>query len=835
MLKSWFLLAVVSVALVACSKADQDPQVFVPRERGPNGEDYQAARLQACDASKVDLHDHILTQANFRAVFACANYDKKFEDLRPLFESEHTPKIVDILGSLTKSDNTQGIGDTLGQWLKDGSDGTSRIDRLLPVLVKVIRNQSFQDFLPVLSHILQAGQGVWNELLPGLADVVYNDEFPRNLDDVVEITKAFSEDAKDAKGDKDYATGIKDFARFLQTDVDGEKASLRFLELAQQIKDIQPDGTSIYQFAEHMLEFGAVDQYFLNSGFVRGEKMDTRLNDSPDDAAVACEGLNDSPEQRAECANRRLFLRGPNGEDAPLLQLAKLVVEMEKDHRELLPALATWFSANGARVSNSLSGYVLRFQLVKSLSMMNVGNYVQQYASRNHMDPDAAVTGDQLADLLQKAFTAPDFAAWLNTVLPNVNQASFGERNAGLLANSSIAADIASLYSAKEIPALAKVVLPDGTTSPLKKAVLKFYNKHRTEGFLVDFRGKKRSIEKHLGDIWIAVSGKVLGEDVVLNWAISLAQTFVTQLAGEFRDKGQPISEWYYNAPYSNPATTEMLVFEVKDLGLLAKFYEHQAWLRGDFANEVYGDNESDKRAFQMLIDQVPNIILYVRSGMSRSGSDLTRALAVDTNGYLVKTYVNLIVKVTESTDWLKKGIRLIEAYQATPSYKRHFKAAMSDDIGERRSYKEAQEAADRILRSLTKPQERDNYATSTLGRLIVPLSTVVSDARRAETNQFLQTAAKELLDTPDQKINDFFNKLKDSKIDGSPGERYETYKSIADVMKNKDCPELVRHLAGLFQEDAVRPALKFLADSYEDGRLTRLLLLVRRVLGFGR
>ncbi|GHS89806.1 hypothetical protein FACS189487_10730 [Campylobacterota bacterium] len=526
-------------------------------------------------------------------------------------------------------------------------------------------------------------------------------------------------------------------------------------------------------------------------------------------------------------------MRPSDGGEAPLTQLAGLVVELERDHPDMLPALAAWFAANGPRVSNALNGYVVRAQVVTNLSRLNVGTYLQAWAVKNNIDTGADVDAAKLADFLQKAFVSPDYNPWVASMLPAVNRAAFGEKNAGFLANSTLAADIAALYAAPEISAFASAVIPDGQTQPLATAIKKYSNKHRTDALQVTYGGKKQSVEKHLGDFWVAAVKKNLGEPVVLNYVISLLQTLATQMANDFRDKNQPIAEWYFNSPYGSPATTEMLVgYAIKELDLLSKYYKHKDWLMNGFTNEVF-QNEDDKRAFRLLLDQVPNIVTYVRSGMARSGGDLTRAMAKDTNGYLVKSYVGLIVKATE-TGWVRKGVRLLEAYHATPDYKRHFRAPMSDDIDDRADYKQGVEAMERILRSLITPAVHNDYSTTTLSRVLVPLGSIVGDGRRAETERFLLTSADEVLKLSDQQINDFFKTLHTAKPPGEASDRRASYKSVADMMRNPHCPEVVDHVAGLFRDNAVKPALDFLARNIDDGTLGKLLVFIRRVLKLG-
>ncbi len=834
MLTRWIALSLLAVSLQACSKADSGPQVFLPRIISADGQDLDALRLKHCgNGSHIDLRDNILTPENFRNVFRCANYDSSLTPLEPLFNSAAFPELLSSINLVMKAGSTKELKDTLKDWLQEGPQGTSRVDRLLPFLASLIKNPSFQDFLPVFDGILQAGREIWNDLLPGLADVVYTDLFPDNVENAFVIFSTMTgSDPASKEEDKDYATPVKDFARFLKSDVDGKSASLRVLELAKEVETIQPDGSSLYQFAEHMLEKGTISAYFLDSGTVRGEVVDPKLNESPDPENEACENLNDTPEQRQQCAHEKMFRRGKDGSEAPIVQLAELITELQKDHQELIPSLANWFSGNGPRVVAGLQGYVIRAQVVMNLARLNAGNYLQTYALKQGLDIKAPVTSDQLADLIARGFADPGYLAFLDKMVPQVNRDAFGERNAHILTGTSISKDIATLYTSPELALFAKEVIPEDSMA-LDRALRIFGNKHRSDALLVDFQGSKQAIEKHLANIWWNVVSVSLGEDVVLEYVIKLAQTLANDMAGKFKEKNQPLAEWYFNSPYGNPASTEMLVgFAIKELDLLNKYKKHKAWLKNDFVTEAFQSDE-DKRAARLLIDQVPNIILYIRSGMSRSGGDLTRALARDKDGYLVKTYVNLIVKVTE-TGWLKKGVRLIEAWQNRAGKLQRAKAfTVSDEIPDRRKYKMGVEAAERIVRSLIQPQREGDYSTSTLSRLVTPLSSIVGDSRRGESERFLITSANQLLGLSDKEINDFMKDLNKAKPPGTVSERRETFRAAADLLRDRNFPAVVKSLTTLFQDKAVQPALNFLQEKIDDGSLPRVLLMIRRVLGF--
>jgi len=113
-----------------------------------------------------------------------------------------------------------------------------------------------------------------------------------------------------------------------------------------------------------------------------------------------------------------------------------------------------------------------------------------------------------------------------------------------------------------------------------------------------------------------------------------------------------------------------------------------------------------------------------------------------------VRSYVNLIVKATQS-GFVARGVNLLDKLNdvtggTTP------RAPMSDDIDQRRDYKMAVEAIDRILRSLSEPERREDYSTTTLSRLLVPLSAIVSSDRRGDTERFLLTSADQIISTFD-------------------------------------------------------------------------------------
>jgi hypothetical protein len=58
------------------------------------------------------------------------------------------------------------------------------------------------------------------------------------------------------------------------------------------------------------------------------------------------------------------------------------------------------------------------------------------------------------------------------------------------------------------------------------------------------------------------------------------------------------------------------------------------------------------------------------------------------------------------------------------------------------------------------------------------------------------------------------------------------TMQTIAELMEKQAFADIFIQLDTLFKEDAVKPALDFLAEKVDDGSLHKILLFVRRILG---
>lgn len=820
------ILLLITMLLVGCGSGTKEPEIFLPRVLGPEGADLDSLRSLYCRGASVDL-DNILTPENFRSIFNCANYDKSLEDLKPLFTSEEFPAFLKNMNLILKSDNTQNLKESLRPWFEEGPQGASRLDRLLPALAKVIKNPSFQEGLPIIDQLLEAGENVWRELLPGLADLVYQERFPDNFEDVSLLFQELNPEASD---EKDYSVSIKKWANFIKSEYEGKSVALRVLELGDRIKNIELRGTSIQEYLDHMNEKGVFVSIYLDNGAVRGEVLDPKLNADPEEDEIR-EGLTLTPEQRRERAYRKLFARGKNGEDAPIVQLAGMVEEFHRDHPEFLSSLATWLSANGPRLSEGLSEYVVRGQVQASLSRLSINAFLSSFAREVGKSPQGQISASDFGVFLRSAFTSSSFTAWVERTQNNLNQELFGPRNGELLRGAALSEQTAALYNLPALAEFGESLIPRNETLALNQAIRAFSSGHRDEKLKLNFNGVIQGIQSHLVDLWWQAAKSTMGESVVIDWAMKLAQAAFLESAAAFPDKKVSLSEWYFSSPYGNPGTTEMIAgYAFKELDLFPRYLKNRVWLKEEFANEVFA-SEDDKRAFRLLVDQVPNIWLYLRSGMSRSGNDLMRALTSKDRGYLVRGYVDLLASA-QRTGWIRDAVLLIEAYH------RNFEPVgerppVSDGLEERRQISKGADALKRVMRSLFEAEEKGNYSTATLGRVLLPVSSLVSEQRRRGTERFLVASADEIIQIPDHDLNEFLRDLMAEKDEASRLKRRETIQAVAELLREPVFPDVIRQLSLLFREDAVKPALDFLARKIEDGSLQSVLLFIRRILGF--
>jgi hypothetical protein len=828
----WLAAASLGLVLCACgAKESADPQIFLPEVLSPEGTDLEARRAKYCNGLQVHLEgEKVLTPENFRAVFQCANYDDSLKELEPLLTSEQFPEFIKNMNLILGSSHTRSLRETLEDWLGADAEGRSRVDRLLPILHGIIKNSSFREGLPLLHAVLEAGNGVWDSLFPELARLVYDERFPDTWEDISLLHRDWSGDHTAASEEEtDYARSAKGWARFLQSNLDGKTVSERGLELAHRLSRFELKGTNLKEYLRRLNNDGVFVRLFFETGARRGEKIDPKLNAYPDEEERRS-GKELSPEERQALAYARLFRRGPKGEDAPIVQLAGLVHEMHREHPDFLPAMGRWVLMNGHRIKEGITEYALRTELVEGFSRLNLKNYLSDHAYDAGLDEEAPITPGRFTAFVEEALAAPAFEPWLASSVRAVSVNVLGARIGAELAQGSLSAEVAKIYRNRDLAKFGKEVFQGSPELSLSSAITRFSIRHRAEAKLA-WRGGAQSVESILVDLWWEAAREALGENFVLDYGVRLLQTLVSQFTNDFAKKELSLSEWYFASPYGNPSTTESMAgYAVKELSLLDKYYANRDYLRGTLAAEIFPE-ESDRRAFRMLVDQVPNLWLYIKSGMSRSGNDLTRALNIGDQRLLL-TYVDLLAASYE-TGLIREGARLIEAYHRFFPPKVEYRPVAYDPDGQ---YKDslAKIALTRLGHALYEPAERGNPESSTMGRLLVPLRDLVSAKRRADTEKFLQTAAGEILNTPDEKLNKFFREYFADPEKGHDAtlRRREARRGVAELLHDGKFPAVVKQLRQFFEEDAVSPALDFLARKIDDGSLAQALVFLRRILG---
>lgn len=831
-MKSWrkglIGASLVWLALVGCGSETAPPPLFLPKVLGPDGVDLDSRRSRLCHGTAVHLDDSFLTPENFGAIFDCANYDSSLEEVRPLLRSPLFPDFLRSMNLVLGADSTSNLRETLRGWLEEDSPGgTSRLDRLLPIAARVIKNPAFQAGLPVLDALLQQGGTVWASLLPSLGDIVYQDRFPDTWRDLVELFGATTS-ANPTEGEPaDRAGKLKAWARFLGEKVDEETVAARTLALLHGLEKVRPAEGSLLEYFDHLNEKGVLEAIYLDNGRIRGETLDPKLNADPDEDELR-DGTPRTPTEREEFAYRKLFARPASGE-APILQLAGIVAEFQKPHPDFLPALSRWFSANGARVTEGVSEYALRARVVEGLASLKTDTALLDFAKKSGRDAQAPVDRAAFSAFLTEALNTPAFSAWLGGKVHALNEEQLGVKNAAHLEASPLAAQVASLYANPALAAAGAAVVPEGGTLALTAAIRRFGNLQR--GYELEVGGARATLENHLLDEWWSAVSAHVGEGIALDYVVKLAQSLVTEFTDDFSARNVTLAEWYFASPYGNPASTETLAgYAVKEFDALGKLRKHGAYLKGAFADEVFA-NEEDKAAFRLLVDQAPNLWIYLKSGMARSGNDLTRALASRDRGYLTRGYVSILVTAFES-GWLRNAVRLVETYH------QHFAPTASEPPGEeladRRRLSKGADALKRIARMLAEPAREGDYSTSTVGRLLVPLAPLVAPEGRERTEAFMLTGAREILNAEDRVLNDFFREFS-LEAGGAVAtvDSRATLRSVSELLKDPNFPRAVDQVSHFFREDAVKPALDFFARKVDDGSLPRVLLLLRRVLGF--
>ena len=819
----------LGLAITACSPpAEEGPVVFLPKVQNPLGANAEELRSLLCSPDKIQFRDGLLTDENIRNIFQCANYDKSLDGLSGLILNKEFPQFLEHLNSVLGSEATGDLNKTLRDWLEAGADGKSKVDRLLPTLSSLIKNPVFQEALPLVHNILRDGENIWREILPSLADLVHTERFPHTFDDLSALFSSIGDPKKEKAENKNFAKRVKLWAKFLVAPIAEKTVIANILELGDELDNLKLPQTTLPEYLDQMNVKGVFVSFYLESGLYRGERMDPKLNADPDQEEQES-GVILTPEQRRQKAYRALFKGGAN---APIVQLAGIVEEFNKPHPNFLPSLGRWFSGNGERITNGLFDYIANILIRGAIPKVNIETYLTEAAEKKFGGTNGRIKPEDFEAFLNESFQSPNYDLWLSQSLFRANQEFFGRNNARFLERSMLKQKVLELYKLPALTDFAKTLFTGGRPLPLSSAIKRFSNLHRSDKLLIKWNEKEASLEAHMNDVWLASAKDSIGESVVINYGLKLVQTFFTEFANGFGDKNISISKWYYQSAYGDPSSTESIAgYLFKELSLLDIWSRNKDYLKNEFAVEVFADAD-DLRAFRYLVDQVPNIWLYIRSGMMRSGNDLTRILSERDTGYLIKNYVDLISTVT-ANGMLARGVPIYEAYLnlETQEGLTTVSEPVTDSIADRRRIAKGTDALRRVMNVLLEPETEGDY-NSTIGhKLLKPFVAMVKKERRQGTERFVHKVSEEIINTPDDTLNRFYREM--SAQDGkSKGTDAATLKTVADLLRHKDFPAVIGHLRKFFDDEAVRPALKFLSEKIDDGTLDKILLFIRRILG---
>lgn len=831
----------ILVFLGGCAKKEENPVIFLPKFHNPQVPDAEARRELFCAPARVSFRDKVLTDANIRAVFDCANYDYSIEPLRKLIFSGEFPRLRQSITDMVRSDSTKNLREILTPWFQENSEGKSRLDRFLPTLVDMIRSPAFREGLRVLERFLDAGKDTWAVLLPELSYIVYDERFPDTISDLQALFRAeakVSAPEAQAETDPDYTSArrLKVLAQVLSSKMRGRTVAEELVAIAGQVKDLELPGTTIAAYLDEANEKGVFVSLYQESSELRGEVIDERLNSDPDLDELE-QGLNLTPAERQERAMLKLL----GGERPPLVQLAELMARMNKQHPDFIPAVGRWVSANGDRVGLALHDYVAGAYVRAGIGQLDLEQFLLERFRASGKETTALVDGIQFSEFLKKELSSPEFALWAAEAVNRINTNEFGERNAQLFRTSGLEKRVIALYGIKELPEFGLTLVPANKTQAFNTVARKFGNWHRTERLLVKYGEKTQKLESHLIDIWTKEARDHLGESIVVKFAIKLVQTFLTDFANNF-DRKHPdtsLAQWYFDATYSNPGTTEFLASYIfKELNFLQTYEEKKEWMRTDLAKEIFPDAESDPvaaenlRSFQMLVDQIPNIWLYIKSGYARSSHNLNRALSEKDRGNLIKRYVDLLADATDK-GLVAKAVPIMHRWKELRGQNADlFKPEdNTDDLARRRRISRGADALKRVFSALLEPRVAGDYKTATLDKLLMPIKALVAETDQASTARFLLILAQEIEKTSDEKLQKFLEGFR-GKENESPSEKRERMEALAEILRKKQLPDVLKAVNGLLRDDAVAPSLEFLAAKYDSGSLNKMLLFVRRILG---
>jgi hypothetical protein len=879
--------ALFLLLLGACSKGQESVDVFMPRlDISP---EVASRRAALCTPDRLSLRSFdsnkgILDSQEFRNFFDCANADGKFRGLEAMVHSPASPRffsaLMDSVNSLASNSASLSIRDRIQPWFQESQQGgESRIDRILPIIADVIKNSVFRRAMPLISSVMQEGGGVWTTFLPQFARFVYDPRYPTLW---LDLRKLFNVRTA-APGTNHLAISTREFFAFLQkTNPDptgAEKTNAhQLLEILNELETIGPrEGgmLSLWEYAHNRDVFTTL--YQTASGGIRGEVSMPELNGGGAMGGASPEQVEQNRKQKFEA----LFVGGATG--SPILSLVGLVATFNEPRPTFLPAISQWFAkiSNQERIHTGLVEFVAKRMVEDILNNLRVSRYLNDYVRsvlRNQVmvsrlneatgeratvacerrGLDCAISGEEFGIFLAEAFAHPSFEEWITRVVNEENGTRFRDRNAELLArHGGLVRDIIAIYKSDWARAYAGRLV--GQRIALRTAITNFSSQHlATDGPVFSYTAvanepKQDSLYNHLISAWYRNLHAALGESIVIHEAFRVVALFFSEfIAAQERDPASPtLAQQLFRATYNDPSLMERVVYEARRSRFLDNLDERLRWLKNDLGPEIF-QNESDLNAFRSFVDQIPNILLYVESGMARSGNNLLRTLSERDRGYLIRSYVNLITQA-HAKGLIAKGVSVwknfmdflevrderlkagAEQYRATLSPR---ELALERER-EARRISDGVDALKRVGRALFRPRVEGDWNTSMAGEMLTALQPL-ANARKSETESWLLHLAERTVAGSDEDIDAVYrffspdgnNQRVDFESEADVALEAQFRKDVADLIRHPRFPEVLVDLDRLFSDDAVQPALDFLAERIDRGEITRLLELARKLMG---
>lgn len=896
-----FTLIWAGVGFSGCAKPSESVEVFLPKVEAKGGPSAEARKAFYCSPDKVNFtflekgQKKFLHTSQFRAFFDCMNYNGDYAGLQPLVHSPATPRFLEALmesmNALSGAEANQNIKERLKPWFQEHKNsGKSKIDHVLPAMAKVIKNVVFRKALPLLASVAERGVPVWRTLLPQLARFIYDPRYPNLWQDMRKLFLARTTTSKV----NHLAITTRQFFHFLKKenlDPEGVRKTnaLVLLEVLDELNDFGVPKRGLLSLWEDMHNKDVFTTLYQKAGgAIRGEQTLPELNGGK---GASAEAIQASMQRKLDL----LLNEGPNG--TPILEMLAVVDDFHKPRPKFVPAIITWYNkeANRKRMHKGLADWVARRLVGEVLESLQISKYLDEYLRKTlgnkvpvqGTDAETGAATDtvcaqggsclvnsaEFSDFIRAAFAHSTFEPWIGKLLTVENKKKFKEQNALLLErHGGLLRDVLAIYRAEALALYARDMVekltdaPNGK-KPLRTLITAFSRLHLLDkdaesdgmrGPTFELNGKTQVVYDHFVSSWQRAASEALGESIIVNEAFSVIGTVLEQFQAELAKPGAPtIAQNFFRATYADPTMMEKLIYEGKRLNILNKLDETVKWLQDEIGPEIFRD-ESDLAAFRRLVAQIPNYILYVESGMARSGNNLMRALSESDTGFLINTYVDFITRAHRKgtarrfhpvlRDFVNfMDVRERRIVEAVDEYKAGLtpEGRELEELRQVRRQSDGVDALKSVGRALFRPREGHelNWDTSLAGEILTALRGLAKPPRRAETEEWLLTLANRTVDATDAEIDAFYDFFVASRDPNKPLtgletktddtlEDYTFRKNVAELLAHPEFPYVLIELDRLFKDDAVLPSLDFLAAKVDEGDIAKLLELVRKLMG---